>query len=67
MKTIKDFLPVRSKEHTLIQGRVPTEIADLARKIMMEKNLSWADVLTACLRSFNEENRQGSGLERSAP
>lgn len=53
-KTIQDYLP--HKEHyTFIQGRVPSEITKEAKQIMEKNNLSWSDVLTACIKKFIDE------------
>lgn len=55
-KPIQAYLPIKSKEHTLVQGRVPAGVASDAKAIMARKNLSWANVLTACLRQFVDDH-----------
>jgi len=67
MKTIQDFLPKKSKDHALVQGRVPQAIADQARGLMHEKGWSWADVITSALKAFiaNELEERRDRLGRT--
>lgn len=56
-KNIRDFLPTRIKtdEYSMVQGRIPKEIFVQVQKIMHKEKLSWAEVMTACLRTFIAE------------
>lgn len=56
-KPIQEYLPKRSHmEKTMIQGRVDTPLVKEVRKILEKENLTWSDVLTACLKSFVDSN-----------
>lgn len=61
-KTIQEYLPVKAKcektSQRMVQGRVPSEVVIEVKKIMKSENLSWTDVLTACLRCFLDEKGQ---------
>jgi len=54
-KSIQNYLPIKSKDNMMIQGRVPTDIVLEAKKIMKQDRLSWSEVLTACLCHFLDE------------
>lgn len=54
-KSLQDYLPNRSRNTTICSGRVPIDVFNEVKKIMEKENLSWADVLTACLRHFLDE------------
>lgn len=50
--SIKDYLPPKSSELMLVQGRVPRELGQQVREILDAESLSWADCLKACLTQF---------------
>lgn len=55
MKTVQDYLPIKSKDQIMVQGRVPASIWKQVKEVMNRDNLSWAAVLTASLRRFLDE------------
>lgn len=54
-KSIQDYLPIKSKRMVMVNARVPVEVVDQIRRILEKENLSWTDVITACLRHFLDE------------
>jgi len=52
-KSIRDYLP--SKEVQMVQGRVRKDLVDLVEQIRSNENLTWPQVLTACLQKFVED------------
>ena len=58
-KSISDFLPEHPPQ-TMVQGRVPVEVAEQVRLIMEKENRSWSEVLTACLQWFVQEKEDNS-------
>jgi hypothetical protein len=58
MSKITDYLPVKAKTQTLVQARVPSELVGEIKKLMERENLSWTDVMTACLRQLLEEKKR---------
>jgi len=55
MKSVTDYLPLKSKDQIMVQGRVPAQIWKQVKDVMSRENLSWAAVLTASLRRFLDE------------
>ena len=55
-QSISEFIEPKEKEKwTVVQGRVPKELADDVRKILIEKKLSWNVLISACLRKYKNE------------
>ena len=49
-------MSTKEKELSLVQGRVPIEIATEVRKILKKKHLTWNDLITACLKYYLDQN-----------
>lgn len=54
---IGKFLQKKPQYNFMIQARVPIEIAQQIRVIMIREKLKWSEVLTACLRAFIDERK----------
>lgn len=56
-KSIKDYLP-RKQQNTLIQARIPKDLADRVKPLMDKNDLSWSDFVVACVKKFIDENQK---------
>lgn len=65
-KSIRDYLPCRVKQKkTMVQARVNTPIVSQVKTIMRDEDLSWADVVTACLSHFVDDRNGALTHERA--
>lgn len=54
-KNIRDYLPRKTTELQPVQARLPKDLVDQVKAIMDREDLTWGEVLTACLTKFIEE------------
>jgi hypothetical protein len=58
-KSLKDYLPDHNPvKRVNVQGRVPEALFNPVREIMDKKELTWNDVLTACLQKFLDDLKE---------
>ena len=53
--SIKDYLPKKVQDKTLIQVRIDSELVDEVQKVMDKHDLKWTEVIIACLQKFRDD------------
>ncbi len=56
-KKISDYLPSKEKVETVnVQGQVSKDLVEQVKKIMKKRNVTWNELLDACLRHYSDES-----------
>jgi hypothetical protein len=56
-KPLKDYLPKKT-EVTLVQARIPKDLADRMKPFLNKNELSWSDFLIASVKKFIDEQKK---------
>lgn len=54
-QTIKDYLPKQPGKKAMIQVKVDEKVFQSVREAMLQRNLTWNELIEACLRKFLDE------------